>query len=125
LFEKADLLNLPGLVLPTVKNMSEETEIEIGVPVVSLEFVQFVETASKKISEDLDVKVVEIKIPSLAAREVYFELNNNWEIKFDVTRDPVGQIELLSRVVKEMLSEDEKVTLQYIDLRIPKRVYYK
>ncbi len=125
LFEKADLLNLPGLVLPTVKNMSAQTEISLGAPVVSPEFVTFVQIASKSLSDSMGLEVVEIRMPSLAAREVYFALNNNWEIKFDITRDPEGQISLLERVVNEMLSEEEKQTLEYIDLRIPRRVYYR
>ena len=125
LFQKADLLNLPGLVLPTVKNLSEETEATIGLPAVSSQFVNFVKISSNNISEALEAEVVEIQMPSLAAREVYFMLSNNWEVKFDITRDPKAQIDLLQRVVDEMLSESEKQTLEYIDLRIPRRVYYK
>lgn len=124
-YEEAQLHTLPGIVLPIVKNADKEANVALGVPVVPPEFVSFVQYVGEHLTESVGAKVAEIRIPSLAAREVHFILDTNWVVKFDVTRDPAAQLAILSRIVKEMLAEEERTTLKYIDLRIPNRVYYK
>jgi hypothetical protein len=124
-YEEAQLHTLPGVVLPTVRNADQAAKVALGVPVVPAEFVSFVQYAGEHITESIGAKVAEIRIPSLASREVHFILDTNWVIKFDVTRDPAAQINILSRVMKEMLTDEDRATLEYIDLRIPNRVYYK
>ncbi len=124
-YEEAQLHTLPGVVLPTVKNAAGETHVTLGVPAVAKEFVTFVRYIGEHLGESVGAKVAEIRIPSLAAREVHFILDNNWVVKFDVTREPAQQLGILARIANEMLSEEERRAVEYIDLRIPNRVYYK
>lgn len=124
-YEEAQLHTLPGIVLPAVKNSDKEARVTLGMPAVSAEFVAFVQHINEHLGESVDAKIAEIRIPSLAAREVHIILDSNWVIKLDVTRDPAEQLAVLGRIVREMLTDDERLTLKYIDLRIPNRVYYK
>ncbi len=124
-YEEAQLHTLPGVVLPTVKNADGEAHVRLGVPAVAEEFVTFVQYIGEHLGESIPAKVAEIRIPSLAAREVHFILDTNWVVKFDVTRDPAGQLSILARIANEMFSEEERTAVEYIDLRIPNRVYYK
>ncbi len=124
-YEKAELHNLPGVVLPTVKNADQTATVELGGSAVAPEFVAFLQHIMEHLEDTISAKVAEIRIPSLAAREVHVILDTNWVIKFDVTRDPAGQLAILGRIVKEMLPPEEQGRLEYIDLRIPNRVYYK
>jgi cell division septal protein FtsQ len=124
-YEEAQLDTLPGTVLPIVKNNDQESQVTIGTPVVETSFVQFVQAIQDQLDDVTGAKVVETRIPSLAAREVHFRLDNNWEIRFDITRSPAAQLDILKRLLTSTITDQEKQTLQYIDLRIPNRVYYK
>jgi len=124
-YEEAKLETLPGVILPTVKNNDAEATVTLGVPAVDEPFVAFVQYVQEELPAVLGVEVAEIRIPSLAAREVHFRLTNNWLIRFDSTREPAGQLDVLQRIVNEVITEEDRQILEYIDLRIKDRVYYK
>lgn len=124
-YEEAELQNLPGVVLPTIKNKQSDATITLGTPVVNKAFVSFVYAITEKLPEIVKADIVDIHIPSFATREVTFRLNNNWEIRFDTTRDPKQQLAVLNQLLSSTVTPQEKAVLEYIDLRIPNRVYYK
>lgn len=124
-YERARLDNLPGVVVPIVKSKSAPDDVRLGAPVVTREFVVFVTEMYQRISDVAVAKTVELHIPSLAAREVSFRLDNNWEVRFDATRSVSEQLSVLQQLLQQTLTDDEKKTLEYIDLRIPNRVYYR
>lgn len=124
-YEEARLDTLPGTVLPTVKNNDREADIRLGIPAVEERLVSFVVSGQERVAEVAGAQVAEIRIPSLAAREVHFLLNNNWEIRFDIMRDTNAQLEVLRKLLENTITPEERAVLEYIDLRIPNRVYYK
>lgn len=124
-YERAELALLPGVVLPTVKNKDSGGEVMIGRPVLETGFVSFVKEVQAALPPRSGVEVAEIYIPSLAAREVSFRLSNNWTIRFDSTGAVGRQLSILEQVINNTLTAEEKQKLEYIDLRIPNRVYYR
>ena len=124
-YEEARLETLPGIVLPTIKNNDTVGEVSVGVPALSEAFVKFVTDVQEQLPSTVQAEVAEMRIPSLAAREVHFYLNNNWQVRFDSTRSAASQLSVLRRVVQETIPAEQLPRLEYIDLRIPDRVYYK
>jgi cell division septal protein FtsQ len=124
-YQEARLDDLPGLVVPTVKSRNPESEVKLGTPVVSAEFIKFVAEVEQELPEIIEAEVVEVNIPSLAAREVTFQASNNWRIHFDIIRAPGRQLKLLQELIETTLTPEEKQSVDYIDLRIPNRIYYK
>jgi|SRR3989344_7049596 len=124
-YEEARLETLPGTVLPIVKNSDEEAQLTLGAPVVDKKFIHFLQLVNKQLPEVTGAQVIEMRIPSLAAREVHFYLDNNWIIKLDVTRDAGGQLRTLKYLLESTIAADRRPSIEYIDLRIPQRVYYK
>ncbi len=124
-YETASLDSLPGIVLPVVKNADTNGTVTLGAPAVDPTFVSFIEEVQKKMPDIALAQVVEMKIPSLAAREVHFQLNRNWNILMDTTRSASAQLTVLKQLLEHTVTQEEQQTLQYIDLRIPNRVYYK
>ncbi|MBI3251368.1 MAG: FtsQ-type POTRA domain-containing protein [Candidatus Andersenbacteria bacterium] len=124
-YEEARLETLPGTILPIVKNSDEEAELALGAPVVDKKFIQFLQFVNKQLPEVTGAQVIETRIPSLAAREVHFYLDNNWIIKLDVTRDAGRQLRTLTSLLESTIAADKRPSIEYIDLRIPQRVYYK
>ncbi len=124
-YERASLDKLPEVVLPTVKNNDRGSQVTLGAPVLDHSFVSFLQEAQSGLPDYTGREVAEIRIPSLAAREVHFTLDNNWRVLFDATRSPQQQLRVLRQVLEENISDQEKNTLRHIDLRIPRRVYYQ
>lgn len=124
-YEEARLDTLPGIILPTLKVSDTGATVTIGTQVVEPEFIHFVEQVQEKLPTVTPGEVVEIRIPSLSAREVHFRLSNNWEVRFDSTRAASGQLGVLEQLVRTTIPLEAQATLEYIDLRIPNRVYYK
>lgn len=124
-YEEARLDTLPGVVLPTIKNNDQSAQVTVGTSVVEAPFIAFVEELQQGLPEIVPAQVVEIRIPSLAAREVSFFLSNNYEVRFDSTRGAAGQLGILKQLLTTTIPPEEQQVLEYIDLRIPNRVYYK
>lgn len=124
-YEEASLDRLPGVVLPTLKTNDVEARVTLGTRVVEAPFIQFVAEVARQLPDITQAQVVEMRIPSLAAREVHFYLSNNWQIRFDSTRPVAGQLAVLRQLLNTTIPAEEKQVLEYIDLRIPNRVYYK
>ena len=124
-YEEARLETLPGTVLLIVKNNDASSVVTVGVSVVAKSFVEFVQYMEKELPAAVTATVVEIRIPSLAAREVHLLLSNNWTIRFDVTRPAPTQLTTLKKLLAGTISLEEQRQLEYIDMRIPDRVYYK
>lgn len=126
-YEQARLDTLPGIVLPVVKNTDTQTTrtVTFGVPVMERSFVDFIAVIQEQLPEHFGVRVGEIRIPSLSAREVTFVLDNNWLIRFDTGRSAEQQLAVLEQLLDHTIADDERNTLDYVDLRIPNRVYYR
>ncbi len=116
---------LPGVVLPTVKTTESTASVTLGARAVDAAFVDFISEIQQSLPDIAHAQIVEMSIPSLAAREVHFFLDRNWKIMMDTTRSAASQLTILSRLLASTISEEEAKTLVYIDLRIPNRVYYK
>lgn len=124
-YEEARLETLPGTILPIVKNNDTNSQVTVGIPVVAKSFVEFVTYMEKELPAATGGTIAEIRIPSLSAREVHLLLSNNWVIRFDVTRSADVQLATLQKLLAGTISPDEQKKLDYIDMRIPDRVYYK
>ncbi|HSX24639.1 MAG TPA: FtsQ-type POTRA domain-containing protein [Candidatus Andersenbacteria bacterium] len=124
-YEEASLDVLPGVVLPVVKNSDKNAHVTLGAQAVDDQFIGFITEALKKIPDSTSSQVVEIQIPSLETREAHFLLDKNWTLLMDTTRSADDQLDILKRLLENTITAQEQQTLQYVDLRIPNRVYYK
>lgn len=124
-YEEASLDSLPGIVLPVLKNSDQNTHVTLGTRAVDNQFILFITETLKKLPSTASAQVVEIQIPSLETREAHFLLDKNWTLLMDTTRSADDQLDILKRLLEHTVTAQELQTLQYIDLRIPNRVYYK
>ncbi|MEX1111927.1 MAG: FtsQ-type POTRA domain-containing protein [Candidatus Andersenbacteria bacterium] len=124
-YEEARLETLPGIILPVIKNNDSGASLQTGQPAVEESFVSFILQAQEEVPKITEAEIVEMRVPSLSAREVHVLLDNNWLIRFDTTRPLTTQLTVLDRLLDHTLSEEDRQRIDYVDLRISNRVYYK
>jgi cell division septal protein FtsQ len=76
-----------------------------------------------KIGKELDL----LSTPLPSAQEIRAHTKEGWTVYLDMTLDLTKNLELLNRVLNQELKEKEggTVCLDYIDLRVVDRVFYK
>lgn len=121
IFEKAPQTS--GALILVIKDYSEG-ELGINRNVVERGFIAELIDLRNYLSDQLGLKVLEFMIGSGASEDLKVNTNEGWHILFDRSRDLQNQIEALRLVLEEKIKE-ERTNLEYIDLRIENRVYYK
>lgn len=80
---------------------------------------------AKELLHKAGVGAAEFRIPSNSFDEFEVETAEGWEIKFAISGNVPSQISALSTFLKEKIPSNKRSTLQYVDLRIRDRIYYK
>jgi hypothetical protein len=105
--------------LPVVDDLSALV-FEKGDRVVGRDFVMFLESVKTNIENSIK-KQIEAFVVSETTFELRVKMKDGYVVYFDALRDPQTQVEKLN-----LLLNDGKVIFnEYIDLRVPGKVYYK
>lgn len=90
--------------------------------VVSATFSTFIKDLGKDFQVYTEAKINRIEVPEITS-EIKVYTDASWHACFDTTRTAKGQLVNLSRILSE--SKSKKKKLEYIDLRIDNRIFYK
>ena len=99
-------------------------EIYLGGQVVADDWLKSIMSA-KELLAKIDVSVSEFIIPVDSFDEFHAKTAEGWLIYFGITTDIEKQISALTTFLKEKIKPDQRLGLQYIDLRTQDRIYYK
>lgn len=80
---------------------------------------------TKREVEKLKIAVAEIVIPSGELFRINIKTGENWELYLNTQENLQNQINSLKIFLSQKISQEKRLQLQYIDVRIPNRVYYK
>lgn len=97
--------------------------ISLGERVASPTFIKFIIDVSDNFEPVTGVKPDRIIIFDILS-DVHIKSRAGWTVYLDATRDPVSQLENLTKVLREA-KEEGHTKLQYIDMRLDNKVYYK
>lgn len=98
-------------------------EIEIGKKVLNPELIQFTEKITGNFKNFIKYNIKLLVLEHPAQREITV-LVDDWKIIFDVSGDPDKQLLVLKEVLEKEVKENIG-KLDYIDLRVEGRAYYK
>lgn len=79
----------------------------------------------RKSLEAVDIKIIKFFIKDKISRDLEITVSEGWKLYIDIEQDVNEQINVLIRTLKEKIDSRDRMLLEYIDLRIPDRVYYK
>ncbi len=81
-----------------------------------------------KLRNDIEQNIIWLKVKNIyyfvKEREVHFDINNDMKLIFDINTEIDEQLTKLIVFNKEHLGLLKTTTINYIDLRIPNKIYY-
>ena len=105
-----------------IKDLSKN-DILLGDKVLDDNQINFIITFNDKISENNKFKILEFKIKPSYSVDLEAVTDKNWSIYIDEKQDPVMAVNNLLSILEEAVKNTGN--LEYVDLRIPSRVFYK
>lgn len=120
IFEKAPQTS--GTLILSIKDYSQR-DTEIGKNVIDEDFMLRLIDLRESLAEELGLRVLDFIIDG-ESKDLKINTNEGWYILFDKTREFRNQLDSLKLVLDEKIKGERK-NLEYIDLRIENRVYYK
>lgn len=95
--------------------------ISLGERVASPTFIKFINDLSDNFEMIVGSKIVKITIFDIMS-DVHVLSSNDWTVYLDATKDVKTQLTNLNKVIKEA---GDNRSLEYIDMRLDTRIYYK
>lgn len=102
----------------------EKKEVSLGDQVLNNDRLKFIAEFNNKITENNQFKIIEFKITSSANFDLEAITDRGWSIYLDRNQDPVSEANTLFTILNEVI-KNKASNLEYIDLRLPSRVFYK
>ncbi|MDP3004521.1 MAG: hypothetical protein Q8N43_03435, partial [Candidatus Azambacteria bacterium] len=85
---------------------------------------KFIAEFNDKITENNQFKIIEFKIRPSANFDLEAITDRGWSIYLDQNQDPVSEANTLFTILNEVI-KNKASNLEYIDLRLPSRIFYK
>lgn len=114
--------NIPAN-LPKVSDESNAA-VTVGREVITKDLTKLILDLKEKITEQTGIIITSFSVPTRQPVQINAIADKGFQIYFDPQSDIDSQIDKLKRIISEKL-KDKLDSLQYIDLRIENRVYYK
>lgn len=100
-----------------------DIDIEMGKKVLDLNLMEFVKKLKRDFKDAVNSHIKLLVLEHPAQREIV-AIVDDWKIIFDISGDAEKQLMVLKRVMEGEIKE-QRDKLEYIDLRIDGRAYYK
>lgn len=98
----------------------QKKEAKIREQVIAPEIIDFIIKIKKELSDSLNIKI--LRFETISPEELRVVTNQGWQIYFNPSYSTEKQIINLKAVLEEEIKDR---TIEYIDLRIKDRIYYK
>lgn len=118
--EREKLINSPFILVEEEGRISNLEE-----RIVAPELVYFIFQIKTTLPKIAGLRMMKGNIIPNSAGEIHIETEEGWQVYFDTTRDITSQVKVLDLVLREKITKEERETLEYIDLRVQGRIYYK
>ncbi len=112
-----------GALILKIKDF-EKKEVSLGNQVLNYNQLKFIAEFNNKITENNQFKITEFKITPSANFDLEAITDRGWSIYLDQNQDPVLEANNLFTILNEVI-KNKASNLEYIDLRLPSRIFYK
>ncbi len=114
-----------GSQLPIVRNERPSEAVAPGTAVVSTAVMDLLHEVVVLLPDRLGVGVAALIIPAAGAEEVHVRTDEGWLLLLDAKRNLPDQLRVFEHVVAEALTSEDRKRLEYVDLRVAGKVFYR
>lgn len=114
----------PEFNLPRVRDESNR-EVQAKEKIVSKNFVEFTKELADTFQSETGLEYEELSTPAPISREVRVQTKLGWYIYFTSERTLDSQYQKLLLILNKELKKGQMEKLEYIDLRIKDKIFYK
>lgn len=111
-----------GSLVTLIKDFSER-DYKLGDKVADKEIINNISAIKEYLLSELDLKVSSFDITGFPIEELRVVTKESWYLMFSLRREIKSQLSALKAALNEKIKN--RIGLQYIDLRIENRIYYK
>ena len=111
-----------GSLITSIKDYSERS-FKLGDSILDKNFIDTILTIKENLSEKIGIKVSSFDIDSYPIEKLRVVTSESWYILFSLKRDIKSQLLALKVALDEKIQN--RMSLEYVDLRIENRIYYK
>lgn len=105
---------------------SDGKNVELGTAATSEAYIDYVIRIREKMKNDTEIPIGnDFQTPSLISKDIRVKTQDGWGIYFNENIDLDKEIEMLNAVLNHEIDKSQRADLEYIDLRIDNKVYYK
>jgi cell division septal protein FtsQ len=105
---------------------SDGKNVELGTAALSEGYVAYVIGIREKMKSDTEIQLSnDFQTPSLISKDIRAKTQEGWGIYFNENITLDKEIEMLNAVLNHEINKNQRPDLEYIDLRIDNKVYYK
>jgi len=113
-----------GSLILLIKDYSQR-EFYLGKKIFEQRIVDFISQARQGLSSEIGLTALDFNVLSFPPKDLKVMTNEGWYIIFDLEGDIKNQLLSLKAALEEKILGEERKNLEYIDLRIENRIYYK
>ena len=99
-------------------------DYKIGENIFEEKTMNFISQTKEFLLSEINLKVVDFDVLSFPADDMKVITSEGWYILFNLQKEAEEQLSALKGVLEEKI-KDQRENLEYVDLRIENRVYYK
>ena len=103
----------------------KDEKIKISQKVADQNFIGFILEISKNLEQIENLEIISLRTPESASLEIWITTIEGWQVIFNTSEPAKKQAGNLAKFLSEKIDEKERENLEYIDLRIPGKIYYK
>lgn len=118
-----DALQTSGSLIILIKDYSRR-DYKIGEKIFEENIIDFIVEAKDFLASELNIKVIDFDNLFFPPDDLKVITSEGWYILFNLQKEARNQLLALKAVLEEKI-KDKRNELQYVDLRIENRVYYK
>jgi|SRR3989338_7352271 len=112
-----------GTLILKIKDFGKK-KVSLGDQVLNYNQLKFIAEFNNKITENNQFKIIEFKITPSANFDLEAITDRGWSIYLDQNQDPASEADNLFTILNEVI-KNKASNLEYIDLRLPSRIFYK
>lgn len=111
--------------LPVLRDQRNDVDLSINQQVVLPEVLSTLHTVITTLPERFSITINYVEIPAIGTQELHIATHEDWMLLIDTTRSLDDQFTVMAKVFTELLSEDERAQLEYLDLRVAGKAFYR